>query len=473
MSVQELPPAQQVNFSGGRNYWGLTVQRGPWQQTSQDIVNAKLPATRWKGGGVAQGGTGPGKRDRTMDPDRGRVSFMPAPPGPSKYAQRRVIYGPKILGGGAKLGRLMIKKQDIFGGDMTGSHMDHPYQPHYYDSQVDQDMKSEEIKQELGITDDIPSLYPQAGLFERQIDTLAFLENIPVPNPLTALADRNAEGEKMYSAPSDLAAAGGYAGTIVQMPSAYETADNIIHLEPLPGAFPVPVFIPPRENLERQMQQVVETLPTKREPLFSSTPVLTLDEEMRQEAMEEAQVAIEEERSGYVQNRVDQFVSQMLGKRKGEDMSGVAKKSRTGEAPTSKRKGQEMTGVSKKRRTGEAPSLKRKRAGSEEREMKKQKIETVESKKRKREDEPNSPKKKANAPPQSYLGKRKRGKGQEGESKKPKTSGRGARPSGIITTNLAPSAQGRTGMTMQGRAENKSAPKNRDQLPSPRPRRRR
>jgi hypothetical protein len=148
---------------------------------------------------------------------------------------------------------------------------------------------------------------------------------------------------------------------------------------------------------------------------------------------------------------VDQFVSQMLGKRKGEDMNGVAKKSRT----------------------GEAPSLKRKRAGSEEREMKKQKTETVESKKRKREDEPNSPKKKANAPPQSYLGKRKRGKGQEGVSKKPKTSGRGARPSGIITTNLAPSAQGRTGMTMQGRAENKSAPKNRDQLPSPRPRRRR
>ena len=505
MSLRELPPAQQPNFSGNRNYWGLTVQRGPWKETPADKYNASLPSTKWYGGGVPQGGTGPGKRNATTTLDRGRVSFMPAPPGPSKYAQRRVVMGPVVLGGGATLGKLMVKKEDIFGGDMTGSTMDHPYQPHYFDSQVGMDMQSEQIKKEMGITDDIPSLYPQAGAFERQIDTLAFLENVQTQNPLTPLADMNAMGERMYDTigQQDAAAAGGYVNQIVQMPSAYESEDNILHLEPMPGAFPIPVFIPPRESLERQMGQVSENLRTKSQPLFSNMPTPTLDEEMRQEAMEEAQVGIEEERSGYVQNRVNQFFSESWGgkKRKPEQTYGVGKKkARTGEAPSLKRKRaaseeREM----KKTRTGPGPSLKRKRAASEEREMKKTRTgpgpslkrkrsmseervmkktrtgpgPSLNNKKRPREYEPNSPRKKAKAPPQSYLGKRKRGKEEEGESKKPKTKGRGAKPSSIITTELQPSAQGRTGMTKQTRAENKSAPKNRDQLPSPRPRRRR
>lgn len=482
MSLRELPPAQQPNFSGNRNYWGLTVQRGPWKETPADKYNASLPSTKWYGGGVPQGGTGPGKRNSTTTLDRGRVSFMPAPPGPSKYAQRRVVMGPVVLGGGATLGKLMVKKEDIFGGDMTGSTVDHPYQPHYFDSQVGMDMQSEQIKKEMGITDDIPSLYPQAGAFERQIDTLAFLENVQTQNPLTPLADMNAMGERMYDTigQQDAAAAGGYVNQMVQMPSAYESEDNILHLEPMPGAFPIPVFIPPRESLERQMGQVSENLRTKSQPLFSNMPTPTLDEEMRQEAMEEAQVGIEEERSGYVQNRVNQFfsesrgrVTQMIGKRKPEQTYGVGKKkARTGGAPSLKRKRaaseeREM----KKTRTGPGPSLKRKRSMSEEREMKKAKTEN--NKKRPREHEPNSPRKKAKAPPQSYLGKRKRGKEEEVESKKSKTKGRSAKPSAIITTALPKSAQGRSGMTKQTRAENKSAAKTRDELPSPRPRRQR
>ncbi len=497
MSLRELPASQQVDFSGRRNYWGLTIQRGPWKETPIDKLNATLPATKWYGGGVQQGGTGPGKQNSIMTLDRGRVDFMPAPPGPSKYAQRRVVTGPEVLGGGARvikergkisslLKGLLTKKEDIFGGDTTGSSVDHPYEPHYFDSQVGMDIKSEEIKAEMGINDDIPSLYPQAGLFERQIDTLAFLENQPSQNILTVTADANAMGERMYDeiGRQDAAAAGGYVNQMVQMPSDYATAENILHLEPMPGRYPIPVFIPPRESLEMQMSQVSETLRTKSEPMYSSMSTPTLDEEMRQEAVAEAVANIQEEQSGYVQNRVNQFfgesrgrISEMMGTRAPSRVNQFFGESRGRvQQMLGKRKPEYPDAVGKKKsRTGPAPSLKRKGEASGEGSMKKQKTKGRSARPppidTRRETpfvstavptiprETPRPAPKSKAPPQSYP------------SKKQKTKGRSARPPPIVTTELPASAQGRTGMTARKRAEPKSAPKNRDQLPSPRPRR--
>lgn len=142
-------------------FYGLVQQRGPWTETASDRRNLKMKSMNWQGGGVGTGGTahaGHAGWQSTINPDRARVGFMPAPPPPSKYAY------PFIISGGPSdtwdQGNLLRQRKGI----------KRPI--------IASDLKGKAFADGLGIkTEDIPSTYPQAGPFERDQDLLAATES--------------------------------------------------------------------------------------------------------------------------------------------------------------------------------------------------------------------------------------------------------------------------------------------------------
>jgi len=94
-----------VREHGGRTqYWGLTIQEGPWRQTKQDEINKKtsLGNKTYGGGGVPGAGklnAGHANAYVGMNPVKTpNWGDHPKPmPGPSRYAQRSLVVDHRVI----------------------------------------------------------------------------------------------------------------------------------------------------------------------------------------------------------------------------------------------------------------------------------------------------------------------------------------------------------------------------------------
>ena len=210
-------------------FWGLVQQNGPWSQTPKDIRQARERQPLWNGGGVETGGTahaGNGGWRSVTNFDRQRSSFMPAPPPPTKYATPTIIDNNKPYPRGYL-----------------------PDMPGFEDYQKVLDEESNAIKNDLGITDHVPYLYPHAGAFERSLDLLSFAQYDELSfDPTINKAIQNAKAEETM----DMMAGGMYKSSTVKPNVISQSEENIIHLDGGEGKFDIHVYRPPKLGLQQQ-----------------------------------------------------------------------------------------------------------------------------------------------------------------------------------------------------------------------------
>jgi hypothetical protein len=232
----------------GKNYWGLTVQRGPWQETPQDVLNRT--ATKDGFTGVPDGETYTPNKQVILGQRQGEV--LPPMPGPSQYSQQEIV------------DRYFSSQKDAAGyqnllASLFAQSMKNSMKP---DQVIDPNVwwHKKLLKRDAKRIQNL-NVIPQAGAFERDLEVMGILDN---DRP-----DEKSATESQLDNMMDMLDTGVYSPSSVRRRVPAKDYENFLTLShEYYGE--VPTFKPPRSPLESQQIDLGSHSPTGLSPLFSN-----------------------------------------------------------------------------------------------------------------------------------------------------------------------------------------------------------